>query len=106
MHVCVLTRLIEFAVCLMLAVPTAVAAAEPSPLSLQAGPSGPMTEVPLQPAPPAPRGFCDAEDYRALFPDGRIEADSFLATPEYGERLAKTAAANVAKDLAAFVAKD
>jgi creatinine amidohydrolase len=54
-------------------------------------------------APPAPRGFCDAEDYRKLFPDGRIEADSFLATPEHGERFAKASAACVAQDFTAFV---
>lgn len=54
-------------------------------------------------APPAPRGFCDAADYRKLFPDGRIEADSFLATPEHGERFAKTSAACVAQDFTAFL---
>jgi creatinine amidohydrolase len=59
----------------------------------------------MDPAPPAPRAFCDAEDYRKLFPDGRIEADSFLATPEHGERFAKTSAACVAKDFAAFLAE-
>lgn len=57
----------------------------------------------MDPAPPAPRGFHDAEDYRKLFPDGRIEADSFLATPEHGERFAKTSAACVATDFAAFL---
>ena len=57
----------------------------------------------MDPAPPAPRGFCDAADYRKLFPDGRIEADSFLATPEHGERFAKTSAACVAQDFTAFL---
>ena len=57
----------------------------------------------MDPAPPAPRGFCDAEDYRKLFPDGRIEADSFLATPEHGERFAKASATCVARDFSEFV---
>ena len=59
----------------------------------------------MAPAPPAPRGFHDAEDYRALFPDGRIEADSFLANPEDGKRLAEASAAQVAAGFEAFLAE-
>ena len=59
-------------------------------------------EAGLGRAPPAPRSFYDAEDYRMLFPDGRIEADSFLATPEHGESFAKTSAACVAEDFSEF----
>ena len=63
-----------------------------------------IKDVPMEPAPRASRGFQDAEDYRTLFPDGRIEADSFLATPEHGEQLARTSAACVAADFEAFAA--
>ncbi len=65
-----------------------------------------IKQAPMDPAPPAPRAFQDAEDYRALFPDGRIEADSFLARPEHGERLARASAACVAADFAAFLDQD
>ena len=54
-------------------------------------------------APPAVRAFCDAVDYRMLFPDGRIEADSFLATPDHGERLAKASAECVVADFKKFL---
>jgi creatinine amidohydrolase len=57
----------------------------------------------MQRAEKAPRGFTDAEDYRRLFPDGRIEADSFLATPEGGRRLAETSAKAMAADYMEFV---
>jgi len=57
----------------------------------------------MQDAQPAPRAFCDAEDYRKLFPDGRIEADSFLATPDHGERLARLSADCVVHDLTEFM---
>lgn len=59
----------------------------------------------MAPAGKAPRAFHDAEDYRRLFPDGRIEADSFLAMPEHGRRLAETSAAAVKKDYLAFLAE-
>ena len=59
----------------------------------------------MDPAPPAPRDFHDADDYRSLFPDGRIEADSFLATPEHGRRFAEVSATCVAADFARFVSE-
>ena len=62
-----------------------------------------VKQADMDPAPPAARGFCDADDYRELFPDGRIEADSFLATLEHGERFAKTSAACVAEDFMDFL---
>ena len=61
-----------------------------------------IKEAEMQRAPPAPRAFSDAEDYRKLFPDGRIEADSFLAKPDLGERLALLSAECVVDDLAKF----
>jgi creatinine amidohydrolase len=49
--------------------------------------------------PVAPRGsFTDAADYRRNFPDGRIGANSALATPEAGRRLYETAVAAIAAD--------
>jgi creatinine amidohydrolase len=62
-----------------------------------------IKQADMDPALPAWRGFCDAEDYRELFLDGRIEADSFLATPEHGERFVKSSAACVAKDFMDFL---
>jgi creatinine amidohydrolase len=49
--------------------------------------------------PVAPRGgFTDAADYRRNFPDGRIGANSALATPEAGRRLYEAAVAALAAD--------
>lgn len=59
--------------------------------------------VAMEPAPPRPRPFYDAEDYRLIHPDGRIAADSFLATPEAGARLVEASAAAVADDYRAFI---
>lgn len=59
----------------------------------------------MEPATPAPRAFHDAEDYRSIFPDGRIEADSFLARPEYGARLIDACVAAVRKDYERFVSE-
>jgi creatinine amidohydrolase len=56
--------------------------------------------------PIAPRGdFTDAADYRRNFPDGRIGANSALATPEAGERLYKAAVAGLAKDYQSWIAR-
>ena len=55
--------------------------------------------------PVAPRGsFTDAADYRRNFPDGRIGANSALATPEAGRRLYEAAVAAIAADYREFVA--
>jgi creatinine amidohydrolase len=55
--------------------------------------------------PIAPRGdFTDAADYRRNFPDGRIGANSALASPEAGKRLYDAAVAGLAKDYAQWVA--
>jgi creatinine amidohydrolase len=53
----------------------------------------------------APKGeFFDATDYRRRFPDGRIGSDPSLASIEAGERLYKTAVADVIKDYQQFLA--
>jgi creatinine amidohydrolase len=56
--------------------------------------------------PPAPRsrGFTDAEDYRRLFPDGRIGSDPSLASPEHGARFVDTAVRDIAEEYRRFVA--
>ena len=55
--------------------------------------------------PIAPRGeFTDAADYRRHFPDGRIGANSALASPEAGKRLYDAAVAGLAKDYAKWLA--
>ena len=64
-----------------------------------------IKEADMQRAPKAPRSFADAEDYRRLFPDGRIEADSFLATPDHGKRIAETSAAAMAEDYQKFLSE-
>ena len=56
-------------------------------------------------APPRPRPFYDADDYRTIHPDGRIAADSFLASPEAGGRLVEASAAAVVEDYRAFIAE-
>ena len=62
-----------------------------------------IKSVAMDPAPPRPRAFLDADDYRSIHPDGRIGADSFLATPEAGGRLVAASAASVVDDYTAFM---
>jgi len=59
----------------------------------------------MAPAPPRPRPFYDADDYRSIHPDGRIAADSFLASPEAGGRLVETAATDLVADYRDFMAE-
>ena len=62
-----------------------------------------IRRAPLNPV-IAPRGdFTDAADYRRNFPDGRIGANSALATPEDGKRLYQIAVAGLAKDYQSWV---
>src|SRR5260370_4031992 len=58
--------------------------------------------------PPAPRvrGFTDAEDYRRLFPDGRIGSDPTLASPEHGARFVAAAVRDIAEEYRRFVAQE
>lgn len=50
------------------------------------------------------RPFTDAEDYRRLFPDGRIGSDPTLASPEHGKRFLDAAVTDIAEDYRKFVA--
>ncbi len=52
------------------------------------------------------RDFCDADDYRRLFPDGRIGSDPTLATPEHGARFVATAVKDIAEDYRKFLAQE
>ena len=55
----------------------------------------------------APNGsFADAEDYRRVFPDGRIGSDPTLATPEHGARLVAAAVADLKDDYRRFLTQD
>jgi len=65
-----------------------------------------IKSMPEDRAKAAPRSFTDAEDYRALFPDGRIEADSFLATPQIGKQIVDQCSAEVIADFNAFIDQD
>ena len=50
------------------------------------------------------REFHDAEDYRRLFPDGRIGSDPTLARPEHGQKFVETAVSDITEDYRKFVA--
>jgi creatinine amidohydrolase len=52
----------------------------------------------------APNGpILDADDYRRRFPDGRIGADSSLASVQDGEKLYEAAVADIARDYEDFL---
>ncbi len=48
------------------------------------------------------RAFGDAEDYRRLYPDGRIGSDPSLASPEHGRRFLETAVTDIAEEYRKF----
>jgi creatinine amidohydrolase len=52
---------------------------------------------------PKQRDFCDADDYRRLFPDGRIGSDPTLATPEHGKRFVEAAVKDITEDYLTFL---
>ena len=61
-----------------------------------------IKQADMPPAGKAPRAYFDADDYRGLFPDGRIEADGFLARPEHGAQFVEASVAGVVEDASAF----
>jgi creatinine amidohydrolase len=60
----------------------------------------------MGPIGPRQRDFADAEDYRRLFPDGRIGSDPTLATPEHGKRLVDAAVRDIVVDYQNFLTQD
>ncbi len=60
----------------------------------------------MNPLGPKPRDFADADDYRRLFPDGRIGSDPTLASPEHGARFVAAAAKDVSEDYLTFLDQD
>jgi creatinine amidohydrolase len=59
----------------------------------------------MAPVGPKPRDFADADDYRRLFPDGRIGSDPTLATPEHGARLVEAAVHDLKDDYQRFLSQ-
>ena len=57
----------------------------------------------MSPIGPKGRDFADADDYRRLFPDGRIGSDPSLAKPEHGKRFVETAVKDIGTDYLAFI---
>ncbi|HLJ65284.1 MAG TPA: creatininase family protein [Stellaceae bacterium] len=51
------------------------------------------------------RDFADADDYRRLFPDGRIGSDPSLARPEHGARFVEIAGHDIAEDYRRFLSE-
>ena len=60
----------------------------------------------MAPIGPKPRDFADADDYRRLFPDGRIGSDPTLASPEHGKRLVEAAVHDIGGDYKHFLTQD
>jgi creatinine amidohydrolase len=52
---------------------------------------------------PKGRDFADADDYRRLFPDGRIGSDPSLAAPEHGKRFVEAAVKDISEDYLRFL---
>ncbi|MFZ3004220.1 MAG: creatininase family protein [Undibacterium umbellatum] len=64
-----------------------------------------VRQVELTPKIPPTGPILDALDYRARFPDGRIGADSGLATIELGQQIIDTAVAGLLTDIKVFSAE-
>lgn len=62
--------------------------------------------VPLGPIPKVTRAYQGPEDYRELFPDGRMGSDPALAKPEDGERLVELAVEELTASYQAFLEED
>jgi len=62
-----------------------------------------IKRVAMKPVSGKQRDFCDADDYRHLFPDGRIGSDPSLASPEHGKRFVEVAVTDVSADYLTFM---
>jgi creatinine amidohydrolase len=60
----------------------------------------------MPPSPRRQRDFTDAEDYRRLFPDGRIGSDPSLAAPEHGAKLVEAAVRDIVEEYLKFLAAE
>lgn len=60
----------------------------------------------MGPPNPRVRNFADAEDYRRLFPDGRIGSDPTLATPEHGAKFIDVSVKDIAEEYERFLTQD
>lgn len=60
-------------------------------------------DVPLGPMPSARRSYQGAEDYRKLYPDGRMASDPSLANAADGQRLITAAVEDLAEDCRKFL---
>ncbi|MBB5014380.1 creatininase family protein [Rehaibacterium terrae] len=61
--------------------------------------------VAMQPARAPTGNFRDAEDYRRVFPDGRIGSNPMLASVEAGRRLFEASVEDTIEDYTAFLAR-
>ena len=52
---------------------------------------------------PKGRDFADADDYRRLFPDGRIGSDPSLASPEHGKHFVEAAIKDIGEGYQRFL---
>lgn len=62
-----------------------------------------VRDLPLEPIEDLGTTFYDCNDYRRRFPDGRMAANSALASVEHGERFMEAGVAYVTKDYAQFL---
>ena len=60
-------------------------------------------KIKLEPLQTVNRGYQGPEDYRALFPDGRMGSDPSLANPEDGKKLADAAISDLATAYRVFL---
>lgn len=62
-------------------------------------------QVPMAPARAPTGSFRDAEDYRRVFPDGRIGSNPSLASVEVGQQLFEASVEDTIEDYTAFLAQ-
>ncbi|MCR9255820.1 MAG: creatininase family protein [Alphaproteobacteria bacterium] len=60
---------------------------------------------PMEKAGHAGRPFGDCDDYRTLYPDGRMGSKPDLATPEHGKALVEASVSDLVEDYKAFMAQ-
>ena len=63
-------------------------------------------DIPLEPAAKATRAYQGPDDYRKLFPDGRMASDPSLSNAEDGERLGEIAVAELTEVYETFTTEE